>query len=510
MQDGQVVPMLEMQGITKRFPGVIANDSVDLTVLPGQVHTLLGENGAGKSTLMKVLYGLNKPDEGRILFEGKEIQIASPTDAIEHGIGMIHQHFMLVPTLTVAENVALGLGGRHGLSDMAPIKAKLKEISDHYGLYVNPDAYIWQLAVGERQRAEILKALYRDARLLVLDEPTAVLTPPEVQELFVTLRQMTADGKGLIFISHKLHEVMDLSDEITVLRDGKVSGHTRPSESTRESLAELMVGRPVVLTRTVPVTEKGEERLQIKNLNVTGNRGTTAVKNFSLTVRAGEVVGLAGVSGNGQRELADAIFGLRNVDSGEITVNGQPAAAANPKSVRAMGLSYVPEERMVDGAIGDFTVAENLLLVDYDKEPYSKRGLLNRSAISEWCSKMVSSYGVKTPTIHTPTKSLSGGNIQKVVIAREFTCDADVLVVAQPTRGVDIGAAEYIHERLLEQRLNGAAILLISEDLDEVIQLSDRVIVVLEGEIMGEVDRADATPQSLGLLMSGVTAENAQ
>ncbi len=505
MQEDRVVPMLEMQGITKRFPGVVANDAVDLTVLPGQVHTLLGENGAGKSTLMKVLYGLNKPDEGRILFEGTEVQINSPTDAIRIGIGMIHQHFMLVPTLTVAENVALGLGGRRGLSDMGPVKAKLRAISDHYGLYVNPDAYIWQLAVGERQRAEILKALYRDAQLLVLDEPTAVLTPPEVEELFVTLRQMTADGKGLIFISHKLHEVMDLSDEITVLRDGKVSGRTRPSESTRESLAELMVGRPVVLTRDVPKTEKGEDRLEIRNLHVTGDRGTTAVKDFSLTVRAGEVVGLAGVSGNGQRELADAIFGLRSIDSGEIKIRGKVPVASNPKTVRSMGLSYVPEERMVDGAIGDFTVAENLLLVDYDKEPYARHGLLNRSAISEWCSKIVSNYGVKTPTIDTPTRSLSGGNIQKVVIAREFSCDAGVLVVAQPTRGVDIGAAEYIHERLLEQRLNGAAILLISEDLDEVIQLSDRIVVVLEGVIMGEIDRADATPQSLGLLMSGVT-----
>ncbi len=500
----RAVPMLQMEGITKRFPGVLANDSVDLTVLPGQVHTLLGENGAGKSTLMKVLYGLYRPDEGTIRLDGEPVSITSPSDAINRGIGMIHQHFMLVPTLTVAENVALGLGGRAGLSDMRPVRQRLAEVSERYGLHVNPDAYIWQLAVGERQRAEILKALYRDARLLVLDEPTAVLTPPEVEELFVTLRQMTADDKGLVFISHKLHEVMELSDEITVLRDGRVSGQTRPSESTRESLAELMVGRPVELTRNVAATERGEQRLAITGLNVIGDRGNTAVKNFDLAVHSGEIVGLAGVSGNGQRELADAIFGLRPIRSGQIAIDGEPVTAPTPRSVRQRGVAYVPEERMVEGAIGDFTVAENLLLVDYHQPPYTRRGLLNRSAISSWCNRLVENYRVKTPDIETPTKNLSGGNIQKVVIAREFTCDAEVLVVAQPTRGVDIGAAEYIHERLLEQREAGAAILLISEDLDEVIQLSDRVVVVLEGQIMGEVDRADATPRSIGLLMSGV------
>ncbi len=504
MQADRSVPMLEMKGITKRFPGVLANDAVDLSVLPGQVHTLLGENGAGKSTLMKILYGLYRPDEGTIRLDGEDVTISSPSDAIARGIGMIHQHFMLVPTLTVAENVALGLGGRRGLSDMRPVRSKLNEVSERYGLNVDPDAYIWQLAVGERQRAEILKALYRDARLLVLDEPTAVLTPSEVDELFVTLRQMTADDKGLIFISHKLHEVMELSDDITVLRDGRVSGHTTPSESTRESLAELMVGRPVELTRTVVPTDRGEVRLQISGLHVTGDRGTTAVNNLSLSVRAGEIVGLAGVSGNGQRELADAVFGLRSINSGEIKINGTTVTNPTPKGVRQLGLSYVPEERMVEGVIGDFTIAENLLLVDYAKDPYTKRGLLNRPAIVEWCTGLVDNYRVKTPDIDTPTKNLSGGNIQKVVIAREFTCNAEVLVVAQPTRGVDIGAAEYIHERLLEQRLEGAAILLISEDLDEVIQMSDRIVVVLEGEIMGEVQRADATPQSIGLLMSGV------
>ncbi|MEZ5298535.1 MAG: ABC transporter ATP-binding protein [Ilumatobacteraceae bacterium] len=504
MHADPVVPMLELRSITKRFPGVVANDGVDLSVLPGQVHTLLGENGAGKSTLMKIVYGLYRPDEGQILLDGEPVEITSPNDAIARGIGMIHQHFMLVPTLTVAENVALGLGGRHGLADMKPVRKRLLEVSEQYGLQVDPDAYIWQLAVGERQRAEILKALYRDARLLVLDEPTAVLTPPEVDELFVTLRQLTADGRGLIFISHKLHEVMDLSDEITVLRDGRVSGTTRPESTSREELAEMMVGRPVELVRTVPEQQTGEARLVVDGLRVVGDRGTDAIRGVSLEVRSGEIVGVAGVSGNGQRELAEAIFGLRPITSGTVALHGEVIAAPTPKAVRRMKLSYVPEERMRDGAIGEFTVAENLMLIDYARPPYTKRGLLDRSSIARRCTELVRGYRVKTPSIHALTRHLSGGNIQKVVIAREFSCDAEVLVVAQPTRGVDIGAAEYIHERLLEQRAAGAAILLISEDLDEVMQLSDRIVVLLEGEIMGEVTRGDATVNGVGLLMTGV------
>lgn len=497
-------PMLEMTGITKRFPGVVANDGINVTVAAGRVHTILGENGAGKSTLMKILYGLYRPDEGTIRLDGETVDIESPSDAIARGIGMIHQHFMLVPTLTVAENVALGLRSPVGRADMGPIKRRLAEVSERYGLRVDPDAYIWQLAVGERQRAEILKALYRDANLLVLDEPTAVLTPPEVDELFVTLRQMTADGKGLIFISHKLHEVMELSDDITVLRDGRVSGHAVPAETSPQQLAEMMVGRPVQLTRNVAATDPGEAKLVVDGLTVRGDRGLVTVDDVSLAVRASEIVGIAGVSGNGQRELAEAIVGLRPIEAGSITIGGHRPASPTPASVRALGLAYVPEERMKDGVVAEMTVAENLMLLDYRRPPFTRRGLLDFSAIKKRCAELVDAYSVKTPTLETATRNLSGGNIQKLVIAREFTSDASVLVVAQPTRGVDIGAAEYIHERLLEQRADGAAILLISEDLDEVLALSDRVVVMFEGRVMDDLARADATTERVGLLMSGV------
>jgi len=497
--------LLEMKGITKRFPGVLANDNVDFDVRAGEVHTLLGENGAGKSTLMKILYGLYAADAGTVLFRGKPVSIQEPSDAIATGIGMIHQHFMLVPTLTVAENVALGLHTQHGVTqDLNPVRERIRELSAAYRLHVDPDAHIWQLAVGERQRVEIMKAIYRDVSLLVLDEPTAVLTPAEVDDLFVTLRQMTDSGKGLVFISHKLHEVMALSDRITVLRAGKITGHTTPAEASRERLAQLMVGRPVKLAPDREDVKVGEPRLVIENLSSLSDRKTPAVHNLSLSVRSGEIVGIAGVSGNGQRELAEAVAGLRTVDSGTVTINGNLATNASPREVRRLGMSYVPESRMKEGVVADFTVAENLIIVNHNEQPISRRGFLNFKAIRERCTDLVERFTVKTPTLDTPTSSLSGGNIQKLIIARELSSDPDVLIAAQPTRGVDIGAAEYIHARLMDQRREGVAILLISEDLDEVMGLSDRIAVMYEGEIMAIVDAADATVERLGLMMAGV------
>ncbi len=495
--------MLEMRGITKRFPGVLANDHVSFDVRAGEVHTLLGENGAGKSTLMKILFGLYRADEGEILFNGKPLQISSPSAAIAAGIGMIHQHFMLVPILTVTENVALGLSSSGLRPDLAEVEDRVRALADEYGLQVDPRAEVWQLAVGERQRVEILKALYREARLLVLDEPTAVLTPQEVDDFFVTLRKLADDGRGLVFISHKLHEVLALSDRITVLRDGRVTGDTTPAETSRQQLAEMMVGRPVKLAPDKPDVEFGEARLAIENLSVRGDRDHTAVDGVSFEVRAGEILGIAGVSGNGQRELAEAVAGLRPPDQGSIRLDGVEVAGASPREIRAAGLAYVPEERMRDGAIGAFTVSENLMLLDHDSPAYSRRGWLDLRGLNERAEQLVERFAVKTPSVHTATRSLSGGNIQKVIMAREITSDPGVLVAAQPTRGVDIGAAEYIHHQLVEQRGAGTAIVVISEDLDEVLALADRVAVMFEGRIVGVADRADCTPEGLGLLMAG-------
>lgn len=500
-------PLLEMRGITKRFPGVLANDQIDFDVMPGEVHTLLGENGAGKSTLMKVLFGLYQPDEGQLFLRGEPITVTSPSDAIAKRIGMIHQHFMLVPTLTVAENVALGLTSSRGLlTDLEKVSSRIREISESYSLAVDPDVEIWKLSVGERQRVEIIKALYRDAELLVLDEPTAVLTPQEVDELFVVLRQMTDAGKGLVFISHKLHEVMALSNRITVLRNGKVTGFTTPAESSREQLAEMMVGRSVRLAPEKPEADMGAARLCITNLEVRGDRGTLAVENVNLEVFGGEILGIAGVSGNGQRELAEAIAGLRPVEgTSSILLNGIEVAGANPRTCRDAGLSYVPEERMKDGAIGEFSVSENIVLVDHGTQEFAQRGLLKFAPIREHARRLVKKFSVKTPSIETEISALSGGNIQKVILARELASKPTVLLAAQPTRGVDIGAAEYIHSQLIEQRSAGIATILISEDLDEVLGLADRIAVMFEGQIMTIIDVEDATREGLGLLMAGVS-----
>lgn len=502
--------MLEMLGITKRFPGVLASDNVNFDVYPGEVHTLLGENGAGKSTLMKILYGLYEADEGEVILNGEPLRITNPTDAISHGIGMIHQHFMLVPTLTVAENVALGLKSSRGmLTDLDAVSARIVELGETYGLRVDPDTYIWQMAVGEQQRVEIIKALYRDARLLILDEPTAVLTPQEVDQLFVTLRQLTDDGRGLIFISHKLHEVLALSTRITVLRHGRVTGSVPVEGATRESLAQMMVGRAVKLAPDKTEAHPTGPVLEISDLRVLRDRGQEGVRGLNLEVKGGEIVGVAGVSGNGQMLLAEAIAGLRETSAGSIKITGTEVVGMTPKEVRAQGLAYVPEKRMKDGAISDFSVSENLLLIDHSEPQYISAGLFDFSAINDHCQRLVDEYVVKTPTLDTPARNLSGGNIQKMIIARELAGTPEVLVAAQPTRGVDIGAAEYIHKRLIEQRDQNTAILMISEDLDEVFGVSDRIAVMYEGEVMGIVDPKTATREQVGLMMAGVAQEQA-
>ncbi len=499
------ISQLEMIDITKRFPGVVANDRVNFDVHAGEVHALLGENGAGKSTLMKILYGLYQPEEGNICLDGKEVRINSPLDSIHLGIGMIHQHFMLVESLTVAENVALGLQSSRGpLTDLDKVSARIVELAEIYGLQVDPDAYIWQLAVGQQQRVEIIKALYRGAALLILDEPTAVLTPQEVDEFFVTMRQMVDDGHALIFISHKLHEVIDISNRVSVLRDGQMIGTIPTAGATKGQLAKMMVGREVGLNKERKTMEIDETRLVLKNICAQSDRGTPALNNVNIEVRAGEILGVAGVSGNGQKELAEVIAGLRPVTGGEIVLDGETVTGKSPKELMSKSLSYIPEERMRDGMIKEFTVAENLILREHSQQPYAKNGFLDLKAISQHSDQLITSFNVKTPSQETPVKNLSGGNIQKLILARELVRKPRTLIAAQPTRGLDIGAMEYVHLRLLEQREEGTATLLISEDLDEILALSDRIAVLFEGDIMGVVDRADATPEKLGLLMAGV------
>lgn len=495
---------MEMREIVKRFPGVLANDHVNFDVKSGEVHALLGENGAGKSTLMKQLYGLYRPDEGHILFDGEEKIIHSPTDAIRLGIGMIHQHFMLVDTLTVAQNVALGLSSTRGiLTDLDVVTRRINELAERYGLKVDPGAYIWQLSVGQQQRVEIIKALYRGAALMILDEPTAVLTPQEVDDFFIILKQMANEGHALIFISHKLHEVIAFTDRVTVLRDGRNVGTVDTADTTKNRLAEMMVGRELTFNPHRPPIEIGAPRLQIVNLETLSDRETPALKGVDLCVAAGEILGLAGVSGNGQPELAQVVAGLRQATSGSVLIDGDDVTGQSPMQMIEKGLSYIPEERNRDGLIGEFNVAENLILRDIDKEPYSRRSFMNFKAIEGSSKDLVRAFNVKTPGIDTPMKNLSGGNAQKVILARELSRDPSVLIAAQPTRGVDIGATEYIHDLIIKQRASGTATLLISEDLDEIFALSDRIAVIFQGEIMGVVDRAEAVPEQIGLMMAG-------
>ena len=498
---------LELKDITKRFPGVLANDRISIAADRGEVLGLLGENGAGKSTLMNILSGLYKPDSGEILIDGTPRNFTDPRQAIDAGIGMVHQHFQLVPVFDVVEAVALGaesVRGVVGTFDRKAARARVVALSEQYNLNVNPDARIEDLPVGVRQRVEILKALYRQSDILVLDEPSAVLTPFETEELFGIIRGLAEAGTTVIFITHKLNEVLEIADRITVLRRGRVAGTVDPKDATREILANLMVGRDVELKVVKGPADPKDIVLSIKDLHVRDDRGHMAVKNVNLEVRAGEIVALAGVQGNGQTELVEAIVGLRVVDSGEILIEGKSITRASPREVSDMGVAHVPEDRMRDGLIGAMTVAENFILDTYHREPYSKGGRLNAKAIEERATIAVKDYDVRTPGIDTFAGSLSGGNQQKVVVAREFSRPVTLVVAAQPTRGLDVGSIEYIHKRIVEQRDAGAAVLIVSTELDEVLAVGDRVAVMQGGQVVGIVEGADATYEKVGMLMGGV------
>jgi simple sugar transport system ATP-binding protein len=503
------IESLEMRGIVKRFPGVLANDHVNFDVKACEIHALLGENGAGKSTLMKILYGLYQPDEGEIFLNDELIEIHSPADSINYGIGMIHQHFMLVDNLTVAQNVALGLrSSREPRLDLDVVSDRIRELTEKYGLKIDPNAIISRLAVGERQRVEIIKALYRGAALLVLDEPTAVLTPQEVDDIFIIFRQMALDGHALIFISHKLDEIIALTDRVTVLRDGKAIGTRQTADVTKRDLANMMVGREVLLERERGQREQGQVRLKLEKVNASNDQDQRVLRDISFEVRSGEIVGVAGVSGNGQRQLAEAITGLWEVSDGQILLEDKDVTNLPTADLLKSGLSYIPEERMHDGVIKDFSVAENLVLQDHVVKPYSNGIFLSFGTIDKHAQDMIGEFDIKTPSKDTPIKNLSGGNIQKLVLARELSRNPRVLIAAQPTRGVDIGATEYIHNQLLRQRMEGLATLLISEDLDEVKALSDRIVVMFGGEIMGIVENDRVTVEELGLMMAGERMES--
>jgi simple sugar transport system ATP-binding protein len=497
---------LELREITKRFPGVLANDRISISADRGKVLAMLGENGAGKSTLMNILSGLYKPDSGQIIIDGVERSFPDPVAAIAAGVGMVHQHFMLVPVFDVVEAVALGaetVSGPFGTFDRAAARRRIVELSEQYNLEVDPDATIENLPVGVRQRVEILKALYRHSDILVLDEPSAVLTPNETEELFGIIRSLAAAGTTVIFITHKLDEVLEVADNIVVLRRGRVAGVADPKTTTRQELANMMVGRDVELIVPKGPAKPGEVVLHIENLSVRDDRLEVAVDGLDLDVRAGEIVAIAGVQGNGQTELVEAITGLRQPDDGVITIGGHHVEKASPRSVSDLGVAHIPEDRGRDGLIGYMTVAENYILDSYHKAPYSKYGIFDLKAVRERAARGVKDFDIRTPSIDTYAISLSGGNQQKVVVAREFSVPVQLVVAAQPTRGLDVGSIEYIHRRLVEQRDAGAAILIVSTELDEVLAVGDRIAVMFNGRIVGILAGDDATYENIGLLMGG-------
>lgn len=503
--------VLELHGITKRFPGVLANDHIDIALNEGDILALLGENGAGKTTLMNILYGLYKPDEGKIMVRGQAVEIHGPNDAIARGIGMVHQHFMLIPVMTVTENVMLGIEPtRNGMFlDRAKVAARVREISQQYGLDVDPDSYIKDLPVGIQQRVEIIKVLYREADILILDEPTAVLTPQEVDGLFKILDTLIKKGKSIIFITHKLKEVMAVADKITVLRGGRVVGTVSPKEVNPEKLASMMVGRDVNLVVMKKTAAPTEPILEVKDLFVRDERGNMTVKGLSLDVRKGEVLGIAGVQGNGQTELVYALTGLLPIISGEVRIADQPLQHSTPRNILERGVAHIPEDRQKHGLVLSFPIHDNMILCTYYKPPFARGINMQENAIYDNAEKLVKQYDVRTPGISVPASSLSGGNQQKVIVAREFSRPIELLIASQPTRGLDVGSIEYIHSRIIEKRDEGTGVLLVSSELDEILALSDRIAVMYHGQIMDIIPAAKASKEYLGLLMAGIQPSEA-
>jgi simple sugar transport system ATP-binding protein len=501
---------LRLEHITKRFPGVLANDDVTIEVGASETLAILGENGAGKSTLMNILSGLYKPDEGRILVDGQPVTINGPLDAIAHGIGMVHQHFELVPPLTVAENIILGQEPGGLLVDHRKAAALVRDLSARFGLELDPNARVADLSVGLQQRVEIVKALYRSARILILDEPTAVLTPQETRELFAIMRRLAAGGRSIIFISHKLDEVREISNRIVVMRGGRVVGETPAAGATNAGLATMMVGRPVMLEVQRGKAEPGAAVLAINDLKVRDDRGAAAVDGLSFTLRAREIFGIAGVDGNGQAELEEVLTGVRRAEGGSVRLRGDECLGLSPRALIAMGVACIPSDRHRRGMVGDYSVAENLVLSSYDRPPFAHGPLLDLGAIARSARQMVQRFDVRTPGVTTMARFLSGGNQQKMVVARELSRESRLLIAAQPTRGVDVGAIEFIHNNLVSQRDAGNAVLLISASLDEILALSDTIGVMYRGRLMGIVSRSEANVEMLGLMMAGTPLEQAR
>lgn len=502
-------PILELKGITKRFPGVLANDHIDISLNKGEILALLGENGAGKTTLMNILYGLYKPDEGEIFINGEKKEIKSSIDAIRSGIGMVHQHFMLIPVFTVTENVMLGEEDTHpgGFLDREKAAKKIREISDLYKLNINPEDMVEDLPIGLQQRVEIIKLLFRNADILIMDEPTAVLTPQEVDELFAILKILVQQGKSIIFITHKLREVMECADRIEVIRLGKVVGETTPKDASPEKLASMMVGRAVELKTEKKPSEPKDVVLSVNGLSATDIQGRLVLDDVSFELRSGEILGIAGVQGNGQTELVRAITGLKSARSGIIKFLGKVVTKSSPRRITELGSAHIPEDRQKDGLVLKNSVEDNLILNTYYLPPFAKGIILQRMSIHENAHNLVKAFDIRTPDIFTPAYALSGGNQQKVIVAREFSRPIKLLIASQPTRGLDVGSIEYIHNRIVEKRDEGCAVLLVSTELDEIMQLSDRIAVMFRGKIIATVNTIDVSKEELGLLMAGVIPE---